>query len=165
MGAAAVLALTFVLLSPEEKQPAPPPSPSLSEAGEQRDLSGEGEAGPSLTEAGEERSESPGEGEASPTPGSRLSSRAASSAYRIRVRAGQRVGPVKKIKLRKGERVRVEVHGSGSPDEAHLHGYNLTRRLAPGRPARFSFLARLEGIFELELHSTHLQLAQLRVEP
>ncbi len=39
------------------------------------------------------------------------------------------------------------------------------RDVAPGRPARFSFPAGLEGVFEIELEDVGLQVAELRVRP
>jgi hypothetical protein len=41
---------------------------------------------------------------------------------------------------------------SDAPDEIHLHGYDITRTPAPGRPARFQFRAEAEGAFEIESH-------------
>ena len=40
-----------------------------------------------------------------------------------------------------------------APDEIHLHGYDITKNAAAGTPARFSFTANLEGVFEIESHT------------
>lgn len=85
-------------------------------------------------------------------------------AQRIRVVGGQPAGGVKRIAVEKGETVRIVVT-SDSSDEVHLHGYDVIRDVAPGRPARFQLRARLEGIFEMELEGGHVPIAQLRVSP
>jgi hypothetical protein len=82
----------------------------------------------------------------------------------IRVRGGQPVGGVREIRGERGERVRFSVE-SDQPYEVHLHGYDVFERAAPGAPARFSFEAELEGIFEVELEGPHVQVATVRVEP
>ena len=47
-----------------------------------------------------------------------------------------------------------------------MHGYDLTKPVAPGKPARFKFKADAEGIFEIEAHDLgHLIIATLVVEP
>jgi heme/copper-type cytochrome/quinol oxidase subunit 2 len=84
---------------------------------------------------------------------------------RVRVRGGQAVGGIKKITVKKGDRARFEVTSTDTSDEVHLHGYDITRDVAPGSAARFSFEANAEGIFEVELHGTHTQIAELTVEP
>jgi hypothetical protein len=58
---------------------------------------------------------------------------------------------VKSIEVAKGERVRLVVE-SDAPDDIHVHGYDVERAAAPGKPARFSFPATIEGIFEIESH-------------
>jgi len=84
---------------------------------------------------------------------------------RVRVRGGRPVGGVKKLTVKKGDRARFEVTSTDTTDEVHLHGYDITRNVAPGSAARFSFAADAEGIFEIELHGTHTQIAELTVEP
>ena len=83
---------------------------------------------------------------------------------RVRLEAHQPVGGPKSIKVKRGERVRVVV-ASDSPDEVHLHGYDITRGTAPGRPARFSFKANLEGAFDMESHESEAKVVGLQVEP
>ena len=70
---------------------------------------------------------------------------------RIRIRGGAVVGGSKRIEVQTGDVVRIVV-ASDAPDEIHLHGYDMTRNPAPGRPARFRFKANLEGGFEMESH-------------
>ena len=49
--------------------------------------------------------------------------------------------------------------------QVHLHGYDISRDVKPGSRARFSFEANAEGIFEVELHGSGTQIAELVVEP
>lgn len=83
---------------------------------------------------------------------------------RIRIRGGEPVGGVREIGVRRGDTVRITVT-SDAPQHVHLHGYDVVRDAAPGAPARFSFEADLEGIFEIELEGPGVQIAELRVEP
>ena len=81
------------------------------------------------------------------------------------MRAGKPVGGVEKITVKKGDRARIEVTTTDTSDEIHLHGYDITRDIKPGSRARFSFAANAEGIFEIELHGSGTQIAELTVEP
>ena len=46
-----------------------------------------------------------------------------------------------------------------------MHGYDIAKDVAGGRLVRFSFPAKLEGVFEVELESRKEQIAELRVSP
>jgi FtsP/CotA-like multicopper oxidase with cupredoxin domain len=70
---------------------------------------------------------------------------------RISVKGGVIAGDVKSIEVAKGDTVRIVV-SSDVEDEIHLHGYDLEREAAPGKPARFKFEADVEGAFEIESH-------------
>jgi FtsP/CotA-like multicopper oxidase with cupredoxin domain len=88
---------------------------------------------------------------------------------RIRVRGGTVVGGVQRVQATKGDTVRILVI-SDSPDEIHLHGYDIYENAAPGQPGRFVFRADIEGIFEIESHVAEDAgkdplLARLVVEP
>lgn len=79
------------------------------------------------------------------------------------------VSEVKDIKVKKGDPVRM-VFRSNVPDEVHVHGYDISRAAAPGKPARFAFPATIEGIFEIESHEAEhagkdALIARLVVEP
>ena len=82
----------------------------------------------------------------------------------VRVRGGQPVGGIEKVSARSGQRVRLRVV-SDQADEIHVHGYDITRKLAGGQPVTLAFPARLEGVFEVELHGTGTQIAELTVSP
>jgi FtsP/CotA-like multicopper oxidase with cupredoxin domain len=83
---------------------------------------------------------------------------------RIRVEGGEPVGGAEDIDVKKDETVEIEVTADAA-DEAHLHGYDITKELGPGKTARFRFKADIEGIFEIELEGSHTPIAELRVEP
>jgi FtsP/CotA-like multicopper oxidase with cupredoxin domain len=83
----------------------------------------------------------------------------------VRVRGGQPVGGVKTITAKKGDDIRFRVTAD-APEEVHLHGYDVEKPVGPGQPAVFTISdASLEGIFEIELHGSAAQIANLRVEP
>ena len=50
------------------------------------------------------------------------------------------------------------------PEEIHVHGYDIEKEIGP-EPIRISFPATITGIFEIEIHSTEEQIAELRVDP
>ena len=83
----------------------------------------------------------------------------------ITVRGGRPVGGLEEIAVESGERVRLEVRSADTSDEVHVHGYDLSENLAPGRPAAFSFEATLEGVFEIELEGAGVEIASLAVGP
>jgi FtsP/CotA-like multicopper oxidase with cupredoxin domain len=70
---------------------------------------------------------------------------------RISVKGGVIAGDAKSIEVAKGDTVRIVV-SSDVEDEIHLHGYDIEKEAAPGKPARFEFKADVEGAFELESH-------------
>jgi hypothetical protein len=73
-------------------------------------------------------------------------------------------GKVTRIEVHKGDRVRFRAK-SDTAEEIHVHGYDLSKEVAAGRTAQMSFVAAIEGIFEIEFEGTHTQIAELRVEP
>lgn len=48
-------------------------------------------------------------------------------------------------------------------DEAHLHGYDLYADIGPGETGTIRFVASIPGVFELELESSGLLLAEVEV--
>jgi hypothetical protein len=61
--------------------------------------------------------------------------------------------------------LRCIVVRSDVADEVHLHGYDISRDVAPGKPAQFKFNASIEGIFEIELEHRAVEIATLTVNP
>ena len=82
----------------------------------------------------------------------------------VRVRGGRPVGGVQTVEAKEGETVRFRVQ-TETPQEIHLHGYDLYENSTAERPAEFRFEADETGIFEIELHGTATQIAELKVEP
>jgi hypothetical protein len=83
---------------------------------------------------------------------------------RIRIVDGSPKGGIVRKTVDKGDRVVVIVTSDVS-DEVHVHGYDLSRDVAPGRRVRIAFPARLPGRFVIELEDRHAQIAELTVEP
>jgi FtsP/CotA-like multicopper oxidase with cupredoxin domain len=83
----------------------------------------------------------------------------------IIVRAGKPVGGVQRIDLKKGDQARIEVSSPDTTDEIHLHGYDLKRDLKAGGSVRFSFPAKADGIYEIELENAGVQIGQLVIQP
>lgn len=67
------------------------------------------------------------------------------------------------IQVDLGETVDVWVV-SDVDDQMHVHGYDLLIDLVAGEPFHLSFLADVPGIFEVEVHTGHTVLFELRVE-
>ena len=86
------------------------------------------------------------------------------AADEIEVKGGQPVGGVQRIEVKKNDTVRLLV-SSDAEAEIHLHGYDIARDAAPGKPARFKFKADLEGVFEIEVEDAAVKIANLVVEP
>jgi FtsP/CotA-like multicopper oxidase with cupredoxin domain len=70
---------------------------------------------------------------------------------RIDIRAGEVAGGPAEIRVKKGDTVAIVV-AADAPDDIHLHGYDIEKKVAPGQPARFRFKSNLEGEFEIESH-------------
>jgi hypothetical protein len=78
-------------------------------------------------------------------------------------------GGIVDVDATKGDPVRIVVR-SDVADEIHIHGYDISRNAAPGKPARFQFDATIEGVFEIESHEAEhagkdALIARLVVEP
>ncbi len=76
-------------------------------------------------------------------------------------------GGPKKFTVRKGAHVVLRVRSSIGK-QVHLHGYDIERPIRNATTyARIAFLARVSGVFEIELHlggSRDLQIGQLTVK-
>lgn len=82
----------------------------------------------------------------------------------VQVKGLEPVGGVAKIRVTKGETAHFQVR-SDVADEVHLHGYDISRPVGPDKVARFRFVAKIDGIFEIELEESGVEIAQLRVDP
>ena len=73
-------------------------------------------------------------------------------------------GKVAKLRFDEGETVRFRAR-SAQDEEIHIHGYDRYVDLPAGKTVTESFKASITGIFEIELHGSGEQIAELRVDP
>ena len=83
---------------------------------------------------------------------------------RIVVVNGAPQGGIVREKVTKNDRV-VLIVRSDVADHIHLHGYDIMRDVAPGKPARLPFKATIPGRFEVELEDRGVQIADISVQP
>jgi len=82
----------------------------------------------------------------------------------IVVKGGEPVGGVQKLVYGKGEEIRFRVR-SDVAEEVHVHGYDISEDVKAGDTASFDFAADIDGVFEVELEHSVVQIAELRVNP
>ncbi len=82
----------------------------------------------------------------------------------IAIEDGEPVGGMAKLSYKQGSTVKLTVTTDGAETDVHIHGYDIEKATAPGAPAKFSFVAKDTGRFEVELHPS-TQIAQLDVVP
>jgi hypothetical protein len=82
----------------------------------------------------------------------------------VDVRGGKPVGGIKKLDYTKGDQVRFRVK-SDVADEIHVHGYDFHKDVPANGSVAFSFPAKIEGVFVIELEGRGVQIAELRVKP
>jgi hypothetical protein len=82
----------------------------------------------------------------------------------ITVRDGKPVGGIRRVTVGEGRRV-ILIVTSDVTDHVHLHGYNVMRDVAPGKPARLAFTATLVGTVEVELEDRRVPLATITTQP
>jgi hypothetical protein len=82
----------------------------------------------------------------------------------IIVLGGKPVGGIRRVTVAKNRQVVLLVRSDVS-DHIHLHGYDVMRDVAPGKPARLAFRATIPGRFEVELEDRKLQIADITVNP
>jgi hypothetical protein len=82
----------------------------------------------------------------------------------VRVVDGEPQGGVKRLSFEKGDRIRFRVV-SDVADEIHVHGYDFMKDVKAGGTVSFSFPAKIDGEFEIELEGRAEQIASLTVQP
>jgi heme/copper-type cytochrome/quinol oxidase subunit 2 len=82
----------------------------------------------------------------------------------IVVKNGKPVGGIKQLTFNKGDQIKFTVKSDVS-DEVHVHGYDLMKDVAPGKPVTFSFKGNIDGEFEAELEGRKEQIIALTVNP
>ncbi|MGY2127364.1 hypothetical protein [Blastococcus sp. SYSU DS0617] len=119
----------------------------------------ESEAGTPESEAGTPESEAgTPESEATTSP----HAEAAGTTLAVQVAGGRATGDTGRVAVPLGDPVTVTIT-SDAPDEAHLHGYDVTAGLEAGVPAELTFDATIPGVFELELHEAGTVLLTLQI--
>jgi hypothetical protein len=99
----------------------------------------------------------------STTTGSATSPAVESQRIEVTVAGGEVTGDTGRVPVAAGTSVILVVTGDAA-DEIHVHGYDLTAQLEPGRPAELPFDATIPGVFEVELHEAGTVLLSLQVE-
>jgi heme/copper-type cytochrome/quinol oxidase subunit 2 len=69
----------------------------------------------------------------------------------------------RRVRVSRGEKVRIQVEADHA-EEVHVHGYDLKKNVAPGKPAVIEFTADAPGVFEVELEEAALKLFELQVQ-
>ena len=82
----------------------------------------------------------------------------------IVVRNVKPVGGVQDITVKKGGQVRFTVQ-SDSAQEIHVHGYDFHKNVPKNGSVSFSFPAKIDGGFVIELEKPGVQIASLKVQP
>jgi hypothetical protein len=81
--------------------------------------------------------------------------------------SGDPAGGVKTLTYNKGDQVELRVNLAKPEEEVHVHGYEIAKP-AEHSPVTFSFPAKLDGVFEIEVHrldGTEGPIAELHVNP
>ena len=96
--------------------------------------------------------------------GSGDKTKTASGPQTVTVVGGKPQGGVKTLTYKKGQTVDLTVK-SDTADEIHIHGYDFHKEVTKGGSVHFSFPAKLDGKFVIELENAGQQIASLQVEP
>jgi FtsP/CotA-like multicopper oxidase with cupredoxin domain len=96
--------------------------------------------------------------------GSDDNTKTASGPQSITVVDGKPEGGVKTITYNKGDTVDLTIK-SDTADEVHIHGYDVHKDVEKGGSVHFSFPAKIDGKFVVELENAGEQIASLQVEP
>lgn len=84
----------------------------------------------------------------------------------IEMVGGEPVGGPRTLEYPTGETVRFTVVPDGSIEEIHVHGYDIAEAAEGEKPLKFTFIADLEGSYEIEAHTisgSHSLVATLEV--
>jgi hypothetical protein len=80
----------------------------------------------------------------------------------VTVVGGKPQGGVRREQVKTGETLVLRVTADVA-DEVHLHGYDKSADVAPGKPAEIRFTADIPGVFEVELEQRRQKLIELEV--
>lgn len=82
----------------------------------------------------------------------------------VEIKDGQPIGGIQELVAREGDSIRFAVK-SDVFEEVHVHGFDESKPVGPGEPARFDFKAGFTGIFEVELENSAVPIMELQVNP
>lgn len=82
----------------------------------------------------------------------------------IEVRDGEVVGGTQELSFAPGDQIRFAV-ASDTADEIHFHGYDVYADIPAGGEGKIDTAAELEGVFEVELHDSGIEVAEVTVSP
>jgi hypothetical protein len=82
----------------------------------------------------------------------------------LTIAGGSVVGGVRRESVKQGSQVTLRVT-SDADGEIHVHTYDLRLDLAAGRSADLTFLAKIAGVFEVELEGPKKKVLELEVRP
>jgi hypothetical protein len=80
----------------------------------------------------------------------------------VRVAGGKVETAQRRVRVSRGDRVRIQVQ-SDQADEVHVHGFDLSEEVGPGKPATIEFTTDLPGVWEVELENAKRKLFDLEV--
>jgi outer membrane lipoprotein SlyB len=80
----------------------------------------------------------------------------------ITVVNGRVTGGTQRPSVKKGQIVKLVIK-TDAGTEIHVHGYDIQRTPVKGQPTVIRFLAKIQGRFEVELHTPNVLLAELTV--
>ncbi len=82
----------------------------------------------------------------------------------IVIKDGAPEGGVTELEFDKGDEIRFAVT-SNTDQEIHVHGYEIEEEIPAGETVNVEFPADLDGIYEVESHTSEQQVAEIRVNP
>ena len=82
----------------------------------------------------------------------------------VTIRSGEPIDGIVRARAKKDDPILLVVR-SDVADEVHVHGYDFSSTVGPGKPVRMQFRATLTGRFEIELENRGKPIAQLTVVP
>ena len=82
----------------------------------------------------------------------------------LTITGGNVAGGVRRETVKQGSQVTLRVT-SDVADELHVHTYDLKIDLVPGQSADLTFLAKVPGVFEVELEGRDKKVLELEVRP
>lgn len=88
----------------------------------------------------------------------------ATEAPTIDVVNGKPVGGVQEWTVKSGDTIRFVVT-STTAEEIHLHGYDVAKDVLANNAVEFEVPADLEGVFEVEIEDSEVQIAEISVVP